>query len=79
MMAYEIFESKQEKEEFEKLSPPVNANCIIKKPFTKQDLLKRFNGYYRHRVWCPSWYTVLLPPNGRGGYKYNVPLWAPRG
>src|SRR5437867_12369339 len=41
MTAYEIFESKQEKEEFEKLSPPVNANYIIKKPFTKQDLLEK--------------------------------------
>ena len=41
MTAYEIFESQQEKEEFEKLSPPVDANCIIKKPFTKQDLLEK--------------------------------------
>jgi hypothetical protein len=41
MTAYEIFESQQEKEEFEKLSPPVNANSIIKKPFTKQNLLEK--------------------------------------
>ena len=41
MTAYEIFESKREKEDFEKLSPPVNANYIIKKPFTKQDLLEK--------------------------------------
>ena len=41
MTAYEILESQQEKEEFEKLSPPVNANCFIKKPFTTQDLLEK--------------------------------------
>ena len=41
MTAYEIFEIKREKEDFEKLSPPVNANYIIKKPFTKQDLLEK--------------------------------------